>query len=185
MTQTIQLYFPSAYAEYFDDLLMQANKDRAEKEKHKTIGSLIYSKICEYITNLYPQYISWLPTKNFNNRRIDAKFTSFTLADLQDTETDDSAQITLVLTDKTLEKLCTLLAWIEALDTELQKQTGARKNVDVLFRGKNELFKNTIIEALKPLLVKVEEQERAVEEAEEKAASEATATKPVEKPSTQ
>jgi len=169
MSKEIKLYFPEAYVEYFDDILMQANKGKGKKEKFKDVTSLLIFKIREYISNLYPSYVSWLPTKNFNNTRIDVSFVPYKIEDLDAAESDGDRLIILSLTGRTTEKLLTLMAWVNAIQDEVNKETGARKPDVFNFKKPSDFLKNIITELLKPLIKQVEEDELKEEDTMEEA----------------
>jgi len=165
MGTSIKLCFPDVYMEYWDDILNQANKDRKEKEKFKDITSLIIFKLREYIANLYPSYISWLPTKNFNQTKIDVAFTPFKVEDFNDEVITDKA-VVLGLTNRTAEKLSILLAWADAIQNEVNKQAQVRRPDAFVFHKPSELLKNIIIDSLRPFLRQIEDEELKEEDAE-------------------
>jgi len=170
MGKEIRLYFPDAYVEYFDDILIQANKGKGEKEKFKDATSLFIFKIREYISNLYPSYISWLPTKNFNNTKINVSFVPYKIEDLEDVaESESDKLVVLSLTGRTTGKLLTLMSWVNAIQDEINKKTITNKPDVFNFTKPSEFLKNLITESLKPSIKQVEEDERKEEDAEEEA----------------
>lgn len=169
MGKEIRLYFPEVYAEYFDDILIQANKGKSEKEKFRDITSLLIFKIREYISNLYPSYVSWLPAKNFNNTKLDISFTPYKIENLEDVGFDNDKLVVLSLTGRTTDKLFTLMAWVNAIQDEINKKTNVQKPDCFNFKKPSEFLKNLITEALKPLLKQVEEDEIKEEDTEEEA----------------
>lgn len=169
MSKEIKLYFPEAYVEYFDDIVMQANKGKGEKEQFKDVTSLLIFKIREYIANLYPSYVSWLPTKNLNNTKIDVSFVPYNLEELDAAGSDGDSLIVLSLTGRTTDKLLTLMAWVNAIQNAVNKETGARKPDVFHFKKPSDFLKNLITEFLKPLIKMVEDDELKEEDTMEEA----------------